>query len=209
LSQQINLLGQVQAAPALSAKRALIGLGMMFALFLGYGVFAWFATARLAETAEQGNSQLAAEKAKLKTLEQKIAARPKLADIVAEIAALKAQAAESQQILNRAARRRGQQRGLFRLFHDPRAGYGGRRLADRGQDRKCRQNRHYCGSLTTAGIGVAVCATLERKVFGLWSAVRRNGADTRGGEGRRFGPWFVFRCFQTQLARPLIEYADH
>ena len=100
MSQQINLLGQVQAAPALSAKRALIGLGMMFALFLGYGVFAWFATARLAETAEQGNSQLAAEKAKLKTLEQKIAARPKLADILAEIAALKAQAVESQQILN-------------------------------------------------------------------------------------------------------------
>ena len=99
MSQQINLLGQVQAAPALSAIRALSGLGIMLVAFLGYAVFAWFATARLAETEAQGKAQLAAEKAKLKMLEQKIAERPKLDDIVAQIGALKAQAAESQQIL--------------------------------------------------------------------------------------------------------------
>jgi len=92
-------MGQVQAAPALSAIRALSGLGIMLVALLGFAVFAWFATARLAETEAQGKAQLAAEKAKLKMLEQKIAERPKLDDIVAQIGALKAQAAESQQIL--------------------------------------------------------------------------------------------------------------
>jgi len=72
---------------------------VMLVALLGFVVFAWFAIARLAETEAQGKAQLAADKAKLKVLEQKIAERPKLDDIVAQIGALKAQAAESQQIL--------------------------------------------------------------------------------------------------------------
>ena len=100
MSRQINLLSQVQPSPGLSAIRALGGLGIMLAAFLGYAVFASFTTTRLAETAAQGSAQLAAEKATLKALEQKIAARPKPADIDAQIGALKAQAAESQQILS-------------------------------------------------------------------------------------------------------------
>ena len=100
MSQQINLLSQVEPAPGLSAIRALSGLGILLAAFLGYAVFAWFTTTRLAETAAQGSAQLAAEKAALKALEEKIAARPKPADIDAQLGALKAQAAESQQILS-------------------------------------------------------------------------------------------------------------
>lgn len=100
MSKQINLLARAQAAPELSALRALIGLGVMFAAFLGYAAFAWFGTARLEDTAAQSNAQLAAEKAALRALEQKLGARPKLADIVAQIDALKAQAGESQEILN-------------------------------------------------------------------------------------------------------------
>ena len=114
MSQQINLLSQVESEPELSAIRALGGLGILFAAFLGYAVFAWFTTTRLAETAAQGSAQLAAEKATLKALEQKIAARPKPADIDAQIGALKAQAAESQQIL-----------GLLREGGGGSAGYAG------------------------------------------------------------------------------------
>lgn len=100
MSKQINLLAQAQAGPALSALRALIGLGLMLAAFLGYAAFAWVGTARLADTVAQSDAQLATEKAAVKALEQKIGARPKLADIVAQIDALKAQADESQAILN-------------------------------------------------------------------------------------------------------------
>lgn len=100
MSRQINLLAQAKAAPALSALRALIGLGVMLAAFLGYAAFAWVGTARLGDTVAQSNTQLATEKAALRALEQKIIARPKLADIVAQIDALKAQAGESQEMLN-------------------------------------------------------------------------------------------------------------
>jgi Tfp pilus assembly protein PilN len=100
MSKQINLLAQAQAAPALTALRALIGLGVMLAAFLGYAAIGWFGTARLGDTATQSNSQLAAEKVALRALEQKLGARPKLADIVAQIDALKAQAGESQEMLN-------------------------------------------------------------------------------------------------------------
>jgi Tfp pilus assembly protein PilN len=100
VSKQINLLAPAQAAPTLTALRALIGFGVMFVAFLGYAAFAWFGTTRLGDTVAQSDAQLAAEMATVKALEQKIGARPKLADIVAQIDALKAQADESQQMLN-------------------------------------------------------------------------------------------------------------
>ena len=100
MSKQINLLVQEAIAPELSALRALIGLGVILAAFLGYAAFAWLGTARLGDTVAQSDAQMAAEKAALQALEQKLAARPKLADIVAQIDALKAQAGESQEIVN-------------------------------------------------------------------------------------------------------------
>ncbi len=100
MSRQINLLVLAQAAPELSALRALSGLGAMLALFLGYAVIAWIAAAPLRDAAALNNADLAAAKIELKALEQKISARPRLADIVAQINALKWQADESQQILN-------------------------------------------------------------------------------------------------------------
>ncbi len=100
MSKQINLLVQEAIAPELSALRALIGLGVILAAFLGYAAFAWLGTARLGDTAEQSNAELAAEKVAQKALEQKLGERPKLADIVAQIDALKAQAAESQEVVN-------------------------------------------------------------------------------------------------------------
>ncbi len=100
MSQQINLLVHEQRAPALTALRALIGLVVMLVAFLGYGAYAWLGTARLGDTVAQSNAQVAAEKATLQALEQKLGARPKTADLDAEIKALTAQAAESQEIVN-------------------------------------------------------------------------------------------------------------
>jgi hypothetical protein len=100
VSKQINLLVQAQAAPEFSALRSLLGLGVMLAAFLGYAAFGWFGTARLGDTVAQSNVGLAAEKAALKALEQKLGERPKLADILAQIDALKAPAGESQEIVN-------------------------------------------------------------------------------------------------------------
>lgn len=100
MSRQINLLVQAQAAPELSARRALIGFGVFLAAFLGYAAFAWLGTARLGDSVVQGNTEQAAQKAALQALEGKLGERPKLADILAQIEALKAQAAESQEIVN-------------------------------------------------------------------------------------------------------------
>ena len=100
MSKQINLLAQAQAAPTLSALRALIGLGVMLAAFLGYAAVTWFETAQLGDTVTESNTQLAAEKTAVKALEQKVGARPKLADITAQIDALKARTGESQELLN-------------------------------------------------------------------------------------------------------------
>ena len=100
MSQQINLLVQEATAPALSALRALIGLGAMLAALLGYAVYGWLGTARLGDTVAQSDAQMAAEKAALQALEQKLAARPKLADILAQIDAHKVLAGESQEIVN-------------------------------------------------------------------------------------------------------------
>ena len=100
MSQQINLLAQEATAPALSALRALIGLGAMLAALLGYAVYGWLGTARLGDTVAQSDAQMAAEKAALQALEQKLAARPKLADILAQIDAHKVLAGESQEIVN-------------------------------------------------------------------------------------------------------------
>ena len=99
MSRQINLLVQEAIAPALSALRAVIGLGVMLAAFLGYAAFAWLGTARLGDTVAQSDAQVAAEKAALQAVEQKLTARPKLADILAQIDALKALAGESQEIV--------------------------------------------------------------------------------------------------------------
>ncbi len=100
MSRQINLLIQEQLAPGLSALRALIGLGVMLAAMLGYSAYVWLGTGRLGDTAAQNNTQLAAEKATRQALEQKLGARPKLPDLLAQIEALKTQASESQEIVN-------------------------------------------------------------------------------------------------------------
>lgn len=100
MSQQINLLVQEAIAPELSALRALIGLGVMLAAFLGYAAFAWLGTARLGDTVAQSDAEVAAERVALQALEQKLAARPKLADILAQIDAHDALASESQEIAN-------------------------------------------------------------------------------------------------------------
>jgi len=99
VSKQINLLVQGEGPPPLSALRTLIGFGVMIAAFLGYTAVSWFQTARLGDAAAQSDAQLAVEKAAVKALEQKLGARPKLAEIVAQIEALKPQAAESQELL--------------------------------------------------------------------------------------------------------------
>ena len=100
MSRQVNLLRSAQAAPELSARRTLIGLGVMLAAFLGYTAVAWVGTTRLADEVELADARLATEKAAIKALEQKLGERPKAASIVAEIDALKLQADESQAILN-------------------------------------------------------------------------------------------------------------
>ena len=100
MSQQINLLVQVQRGPALSALRSLIGLGAILLVYLVYTAYAWFGSVQLGDTVEQSNAQLAAEKATLKDLEQKLGARPKLADLLAQIDALRAPAEESRQVID-------------------------------------------------------------------------------------------------------------
>jgi Tfp pilus assembly protein PilN len=100
MSKQINLLVQAQGAPELSALRALIGFGVMIAVFLVYAGIGWFGTARMGDVVAQSDTELAREKATVKALEQKLGARPKLADIVAQIEALKPRAGESQELMN-------------------------------------------------------------------------------------------------------------
>jgi Tfp pilus assembly protein PilN len=100
VSKQINLLGQVEAAPDLSAQRVLAGLGVIVAAFLLYGGFSWFQAAQLGGTLKQTTAELETEKAKVKDLELKLGARPKLANIIADINALKAQRDDSQIIMD-------------------------------------------------------------------------------------------------------------
>jgi Tfp pilus assembly protein PilN len=100
MSKQINLLLQEQPAPELSARRGLIGLGAMLAAFFVYAAFGWLVTARLGDTAGQSNAQLVADKATREALEQKLGERMKLADIVKQIDAFRAQSVESQEIVN-------------------------------------------------------------------------------------------------------------
>ena len=100
MSQQINLLVQEQRGPLLSALRSLIGLGAILLVYLAYTAYAWIGSVQLGDTVEQSNVQLAAEKATLKDLEQKLGARPKLADLLAQIEALRAPAEESRQIID-------------------------------------------------------------------------------------------------------------
>lgn len=116
MSQQINLLVQEAIAPALSALRALIGLGVMLVAFLGYATYTWLGTARLGDTVAQSDAQVAAEKAALQALEQKLAARPKLPDILAQIEALKPLAGESQEIVNLLRSGGGGSEGYFAHF---------------------------------------------------------------------------------------------
>ena len=99
MSRQVNLLVRERGAPALSAQRALIGLGAILVAFLGYGAYASIQSARSNDTMAQNNAQLVAEKAALQALEQKLAGRPKPADLAAQIEALRAQAIEGQEIL--------------------------------------------------------------------------------------------------------------
>ena len=100
MSRQLNLLVPTEAEPAFSARRALIGLGVVLVVFLGYAGWASFGTARLGDSVAQGNTGLAAEQATLKALEQRLGERPKLADILAQIEALKVPVAESQEVLS-------------------------------------------------------------------------------------------------------------
>jgi hypothetical protein len=99
MSKQINLLLPEKIAPGLSARRLAIGLGVLFAAFLGYGAYAWLGTSRLGDNVEQGGADLIAAKAARQALEQKLGERPKMADLVAEIEALKPLASESQDIM--------------------------------------------------------------------------------------------------------------
>jgi Tfp pilus assembly protein PilN len=99
VSRQINLLPQQQAGPALSASRALIGLSVLLVGIVGYAAFAWIEAGRFSDGAMQANAQVEAEKSALRRLEQELAARPKLADIMTEIDALKPVANESQEML--------------------------------------------------------------------------------------------------------------
>jgi Tfp pilus assembly protein PilN len=100
MSRQVNLLVQQQGAPELSALRSVIALGVALIAILGYAVYGWISGQQSVETANQVDAALAADRATLKDLEQKLGARPKLADIVAQIDGLRAQATESGQIIN-------------------------------------------------------------------------------------------------------------
>lgn len=100
MSQQINLLVERHRAPALSAVRSLSGLGIVLIALVGYSVYGWIGSRQLGHSVSQRDAQLAAEKATLKDLEQKLGERPKTADLVAQINALKAQAGESEKIIN-------------------------------------------------------------------------------------------------------------
>jgi Tfp pilus assembly protein PilN len=100
MSRQVNLLVREQGTPELSALRSLIGLGVALTMILAYSGYGWISSRKSIELEDRANAALATDRAKLKDLEQKLGARPKLADIVAQIDALKAQAAESEQIIN-------------------------------------------------------------------------------------------------------------
>ena len=100
MSQQINLLVQEQRGPALSALRSLIGLGAILLVYLAYTAYAWFGSVQLGDTVEQSNVQLAAEKATLKDLEQKLGARPKREELLVQIEAHRAPLEESRQVIN-------------------------------------------------------------------------------------------------------------
>ena len=75
-------------------------LGAMLAALLGYAVYGWLGTARLGDTVADSDARMAGEKAALQALEQKLAARPKLEHILAQIDAHKALAGESQEIVS-------------------------------------------------------------------------------------------------------------
>jgi Tfp pilus assembly protein PilN len=98
MSRQINLLVQPRAAPRLSAIRALGGLVVLLVACVAYGAFTWSHTAKIGAQAEQARAQLAAERATRQSLQQKLDARPKAADITAQIDALGPQMAESQEV---------------------------------------------------------------------------------------------------------------
>lgn len=100
MSQQINLLVQEQRGPAISALRSLIGLGAILLLYLAYTAYGWIGSFQLGDTAELSNAQLVAEKAKLKDLEQKLGARPKQEELLAQIEALRAPVEESRLVID-------------------------------------------------------------------------------------------------------------
>ncbi len=101
MSQQINLLIQhrEQTNTALPALPALIGLGALLVVLLGWWGYERFQTVKMQNAAAQGEQALLAAKADLEAMQQKLASRQEAGG--AETAALKARSAVLQEVLNK------------------------------------------------------------------------------------------------------------
>ena len=99
MTQQINLLIQKQVAPRVSAERTVIAIVLLLAASLTYAFIERRQTSKVVETADRVAKQVAVQRALVKTLEEKIAKRPKGDDINAEVAYLRELAASKQRVL--------------------------------------------------------------------------------------------------------------
>ncbi len=96
MSQQINLLVQYREQTS-TALPALIGLGVVLVVLLGYWGFDRFKTVKIQNAATQGEQRLLAAKADLQAMQQKLASRQKAVDITA----LKLRSEAIQEVLTR------------------------------------------------------------------------------------------------------------
>ncbi|MEO7557557.1 MAG: hypothetical protein ABIT34_00725, partial [Gammaproteobacteria bacterium] len=103
MSQQINLLIQnrERTSTVLPALPALIGLGVMLVVLLGYWGLERFKTVKIQNAAAQGEQRLLAAKADMQTMRQKLASREQSVGLEADIATLKLRSEARQEVLNR------------------------------------------------------------------------------------------------------------
>ena len=101
MSQQINLLPRPPAAPAISAKRALLGLGLWIVVQGAYAQWQQIQSQKAQQAALKIERQLHAQQAILSTLQRKLGETGSPNDIAAQIAALEPQTRVSKDLLTR------------------------------------------------------------------------------------------------------------
>jgi hypothetical protein len=99
VSQQINLLVKKQERPAVSAERTSIAIALLLAASITYALVERKQTAKVVDSANRMQAQVASQKAALKTLEEKIAGRPKGEELATEVAWLRDVAAGKHRVL--------------------------------------------------------------------------------------------------------------